>query len=95
MSLLSRFKISGHSMLPTLKVGDKVLISSFPYMFSTPKIGDIIVFKKNGKNFIKRITGVTPQGFIVAGDNSFDSISSKKLGVISKKLILGKVVYKL
>ena len=42
-------------MEPTLHEGDVVLISSLPYLFKNPKVGDVIILKRQ-KYIIKRIT---------------------------------------
>ncbi len=67
------FKIPSGSMIPTLTIGDHLLVNKFvygpriPFMDSRiftwkePKRGDIIVFKypeNEDKNFIKRVVGV-------------------------------------
>lgn len=67
------FKIPSGSMIPTLTIGDHLLVNKFVYgpripftdmrIFSgkDPKRGEIIVFKypkDEGKNFIKRIVGL-------------------------------------
>lgn len=52
----------GDSMNPILKNGDVVLVNRFKYDASSPKRGDIIVFKPNGNehlhSYIKRIIGL-------------------------------------
>lgn len=52
----------GDSMNPVLKNGDIVLVNTIVYDASTPKRGDIIVFKPNGNEnshfYIKRIVGL-------------------------------------
>lgn len=93
--LLSKFEISGHSMMPTYKPGDKVLISSVPYLFKKPQVGDIIVFKKEKITLIKRISKITANGIIVEGDNLEDTLSSVSMGIISRKDVLGKVILRL
>lgn len=93
MFLLSRFIVSGHSMEPTLQQGQNVLVSSIPYFFSKPKVGDIVSFKKTGKVFIKRISGIDEDKYFVSGDNKKDSMDSRRFGWILKKDIIGKVVY--
>jgi len=48
-------------MIPTLLVGDHLLVNKFIYKFREPKRGDIIVFKypdDPSRNFIKRIMAV-------------------------------------
>lgn len=92
MLLLSRFTVSGHSMRPTFYAGDIVLVSRLPYVFQNPKIGDIIVFKNNGKQIIKRIVKIKDGKYVVSGDNTRDS---KNFPPIEKKDILGKVIFKI
>lgn len=82
-------------MEPTIYNGQTVLVSSMPFFFLKPKIGDIITFKKNDGVFIKRITKVQGKKYFVQGDNILDSIDSRKMGFINKKQIIGKVIYKI
>ena len=45
------------SMVPTLKVGDRLFVNKFIYRFKDPERGDIIVFKSphdDGKDYVKR-----------------------------------------
>ncbi len=91
-NLLLRFKVSGHSMIPTFKEGQEILISSLPYFFSSPKVGDIIAFKDKEKFITKRIREVSKDRVLVKGDNTKDS---KEYGWINRKKIIGKVILKL
>ncbi len=53
--------ISAASMLPTMQVGDRVMMNTRSYLKEAPKRGDIVVFTAPGsrsKDFIKRIIGV-------------------------------------
>jgi len=84
-----RYKIVGHSMLPTLKPGQIVWVFTWAYILSNPKPNDIVVLKINDKEFIKRIYKVNRLEVEVTGDNKGDSL---KLGQIPKKDILGKVL---
>src|SRR5919202_4006349 len=58
------FYIPTESMVPTLEVGDRVLVSKVIYHFSGPQRGDIVVFESpdEDQDLIKRVVGV-------AGDN--------------------------
>jgi signal peptidase I len=71
--IVEAFKIPSGSMIPTLTIGDHLLVNKFLYgpripftdsrffWGAEPKRGDIIVFKfpeDESKNFIKRIVGV-------------------------------------
>jgi signal peptidase I len=61
MFVIEAFKIPSGSMIPTLLVGDHLLVSKFVYKFTEPKRGDIVVFKYPdgpSRNFIKRIVAV-------------------------------------
>lgn len=76
-------------MLPKLKPGQQILVSSLPYLFSKPKIGDIIAFKDGRKYIIKRIKNIKKNKYQVVGDNHDDS---KNYGWIDRKQIIGKLV---
>src|SRR5215213_5485210 len=63
--VVEAFYIPSESMVPTLKVGDRVLVNKFIYRFTQPERGDIIVFKsvEGGslppeENPIERIIGL-------------------------------------
>lgn len=93
--LLKRYIVSGHSMEPTLLPHESILVSSLPYLFANPKIGDIVVFEHSGKQFLKRITKIENKKYFVEGDNKQDSLDSQQLGWISRDTIIGKYLYKL
>lgn len=46
------------SMAPTVNAGDVTLISSWPYIIDEPQRGDVIVFKGEDKQLLKRIIGL-------------------------------------
>lgn len=77
-------------MLPRLNPNDRVIISSIPYFFSKPKIGDIILFEYNKKTMIKKISKISGDRVQVRGENKSDSL---KLNNIEMNQILGKVIY--
>src|ERR671932_2903973 len=43
--VMEAFWIPSGSMIPTLEIGDRVLVNKFIYDFTEPKRGDIIVFR--------------------------------------------------
>lgn len=95
MLLISKFKISGHSMEPFIKNKDTVLVSGIIYLFINPKVNDIVAFRdKEGKVLVKRITESHNNDYFVEGDNKKDSLDSKAFGAILKRSILGKVIYR-
>ncbi|HAS55614.1 MAG TPA: signal peptidase I, partial [Nitrospiraceae bacterium] len=71
--VVEAFKIPSGSMIPTLRIGDHLLVNKFVYgpripftdlrifTWKEPKRGEIIVFRypeDETKNFIKRVVGV-------------------------------------
>lgn len=93
--LFSRFKIVGHSMSPNFAENDNVIVSSLPFIFLKPKIGDIVVFNNYGKLFIKRIKKIKEEKYFLVGDNSKDSHDSRKFGFVERQQIKGKVIIKI
>ena len=67
--------IPSESMLPTLKINDRLLIEKVGYRFTTPERGDIVVFsptetlRDNGYDqaFIKRVIGLPGETITVSG----------------------------
>lgn len=56
------FKIPSGSMIPTLLVGDHILVNKLIYYFEDPQRGDVIVFKypwDESRDFIRRIIAVS------------------------------------
>lgn len=59
--VVQAFKIPSGSMLPTLQIGDHILVNKFLYYFQPIQRGDIIVFKfpqDETRDFIKRVIGM-------------------------------------
>src|SRR5713101_413185 len=59
--VVQAFKIPSGSMIPTLLVGDHILVNKFLYRFRDPVRGDVVVFKypvDETRDFIKRVMGV-------------------------------------
>lgn len=55
------YYIPSESMVPTLRVGDVLLVNKFEYRFHTPHRGDIVVFPPpipSTDDFIKRVIGL-------------------------------------
>jgi signal peptidase I len=59
--IVQAFKIPSGSMLPTLQIGDHILVNKFVYWFTDPKRGDVVVFKfpqDEARDFIKRVVAL-------------------------------------
>lgn len=91
---LAKFQIKGHSMEPFLKPRQSVLVSPIPFIFSKPKVGDVVVFKLGDKFYVKRIKQIKSQEYFLEGDNPDDSLDSKRLGWIKREDIIGKIILK-
>ena len=90
---LKIIRIAGHSMQPLIRDGELLFVNKWAYLFKSPKIGDIVVFR-NPKNknqlFCKRIAGIGDGRLIVRGDNVADSLDVEP---IESSLILGKAFH--
>ncbi len=88
--VVQAFKIPSGSMIPTLQIGDHILVNKFSYgikipffmksviEFSGPEKGDIVVFKfpnDPDKDFIKRVIGT--QGDVVEMRNKHLLVNGK------------------
>ena len=86
------FQVSGDSMLPTLKAGDRVLINPNTNI----ERGDIVLANhpyKKKLRIIKRVVSIDSDShYFLSGDNSAESADSRTFGNIPAKEILGKVV---
>ena len=84
--------VRGHSMQPSIKDGSRVVAFVWAYLFSRPKVGDIVVFRGNdNKEYVKRVVVANKNEFVVEGDNKEDS---RKMPPIQKESMIGKVVAK-
>ena len=84
--VVQAFKIPSGSMIPTLLIGDHILVNKFIYgiripftdkkifAFRDPKREDVIVFiypLDHSKDFIKRVIGVEGDTVLIKGKNVF------------------------
>ncbi len=86
---IQRFTVHGNSMLPALRPGQDVLVSCW---FFKLKVGDLVVFKKDGKDMIKRVEKIRNSEFFCQGDNKKKSTDSRHFGWIKISEIIGKVI---
>ncbi|MDO8637943.1 MAG: S26 family signal peptidase, partial [Candidatus Daviesbacteria bacterium] len=57
------------------------------------KVGDLVVFKKDRKEMVKRIQKIDDRCIFVIGDNPKESTDSRHFGWIDKKEIMGKIIW--
>ena len=68
--VVQAFKIPSGSMLPTLQIGDHILVSKFLYYFQPIRRGEVIVFKfpqDESRDFIKRVIGLPGETLEIRG----------------------------
>lgn len=75
-------RVAGSSMTPTLKSGDLLLFARKKY-----KLNDIVLFDHEGREKVKRISGIEPGGVVLLGDNPQCSTDSREFGVLNGEVI--------
>ena len=87
--VMEAFWIPSGSMIPTLEIGDRVLVNKFIYRFTDPKRGDIIVFESvdnSNEDLIKRVVGLPGDKIAVRGGKLFVNGEPQKEPYTNKKL---------
>ena len=82
-----RFCARGRSMSPTIQDGDVLQVEP---ILNSPKLGDIVLFFREGRFTAHRIVGRIASNFVTRGDAGMETD-----GAIGREDILGKVVAKL
>ena len=95
--VVQAFVIPSGSMLPTLQIGDYLLVNKFVYLFHPIRRGDIIVFRfpqDETRDFIKRVVGLPGETLEIRGRQVF--INGKPLhepyAIYSEPPLLGSPV---
>ena len=94
-SPLVRLIVKEKSMLPTFKEGESII--ALRYLFSKPKVGDVVIFSHTTPPFLflKRIVKINKNKIWVEGDNKKVSIDSRKFGHVEVKNVIGKVILRI
>lgn len=74
--IMSQNKIPSSSMVNTLRIGDRLLVTRIPFYYRLPQRGEIVVFNgPDGKPWIKRVIGMPGEVIdIKEGDIYIDGI---------------------
>jgi signal peptidase I len=97
--MFSWFLIKEQSMEPSCREGDFVLVNKMSYLFSCPRVGQLVVLEDPrdfSRYILKRITAVKDSFVWVEGDNKEKSTDSRNFGWVGMKALLGqaKVIHK-
>jgi nickel-type superoxide dismutase maturation protease len=90
---LATFVIADTSMQPTLRPGDRVLVSRL----GRPRLDDIVVLhdpEAPARFLVKRVVSADSKSVSVRGDSPNVSRDSRGFGSVSRKLVVGRVVYR-
>lgn len=87
---LQKYRVDGISMHPSLKKGDNVLVSKIGRINK----GDIVVYSAKERDYIKRVKSISDGKYFLEGDNGEFSTDSRKFGLVDKKEIVGKAIFK-
>ena len=93
--MLHLIKVTGHSLTPEYQEGDFVLVSKIPFLLSSPRSGDTIVFHHPAYGtMIKQVESIDQNtGALLVTGTHAESIDSRQFGSISQKQIIGKVIF--
>ncbi|NBV89816.1 MAG: S26 family signal peptidase [Actinobacteria bacterium] len=83
--------VRGLSMAPNLGYGDELLIR----YTEDVAVGDVIVFRRERQNDVKRVASISDEGIYVLGDNPMASLDSRNYGHINPDQVLGKAIFRL
>ena len=89
----SLFRVSGHSMTPTLNPGDWVLTN--PVNSESPQPGELVVIRSPEdarRTLVKRVRSIGARTFSVGSDNPLDGRDSRHFGPVRPEHFLGRVI---
>lgn len=89
MAMLMIRRVTGGSMRPALRHGQIVVAIR---RRKNLQIGDVVVFRHDNLEKIKRITRLDIDKLYVEGDNKTQSTDSRRFGWIDITSVLGKVI---
>lgn len=70
--VMSQNKIPSGSMIPTLNIDDRLIVSMIPYYYRSPKRGEIVVFNgPDGNKWIKRVVGLPGETIDIQDGNIY------------------------
>lgn len=91
--MLSVRQVTGPSMYPTLREGSLVLARRSGHGGRSLRKGDVVVFRHDGMEKIKRIAHLDNESMFVVGDNPAMSTDSRVFGRVPLSSVEGKVIW--
>lgn len=92
--MLQLFKISGDSLYPFYKDGERVICRKI-FSGTHIKVNDTVVFEKEIHGLmIKRVKSIENNAYFVEGTNPY-SIDSRDFGTLTQKELKYKVLFKI
>ena len=88
-------QVEGHSMGPTLKPKDRVIVRPLNPHSALPAIGAIVVClhpEQPSRRVIKRLSAVTGNQLTILGDCPDASTDSRQWGGVPRTCLIGEVV---
>lgn len=82
---LDAVEVTGASMAPALRPGDRLLVESHTYRHRAPRRGDVVLApdpRGPSRELIKRVAAVGPAGVDLRGDHPAGSSDSRTFGSI-------------
>src|ERR1700722_17297748 len=90
---VGKVEVSGASMAPTLRPGDRLLVARFRPV----RVGDVVAVpdpRHPARLLVKRVAGRSPAGWDIRGDNPGDSTDSRHFGAVADAAVVGVAVYR-
>ena len=90
--------VRGHSMYPTLRDGEPVVVDLTAYREEAPAVGDVVLAPHPFMRdvwMIKRVVGLVAGGrCVLQGDNAVESSDSRSFGPIPLRNVRGRATRK-
>jgi nickel-type superoxide dismutase maturation protease len=92
--MLARVEVHGRSMEPTLRAGQRLLVSTLTARLRAPRPGEVWVLRHPSEPFllVKRVHARVGLAFEVRGDNPRASTDSEQYGPVPRASFVGRVV---
>lgn len=81
---LDAVEVTGSSMVPTLKPGDRLLVESWSYRRRAPRVGEVVVApdpRATSRELLKRVAAVQGRQVTLRGDSA-KSTDSRRFGSV-------------